>query len=147
MNDNRTSRPGEPDSFRPLDLIADDRARIYVAGFVGDFSGTAGKLQLLTPIDPSAVIPGDFNWDGQVDDLDLVQWEDSFAEDNQADADGDGDSDGAGFLVWQREVTAANAPQTGATVVPEPAGLVLCQLLSLSILLRGRADRWRSWIP
>ncbi len=73
-------------------------------------------------------IPGDFNGDGFVDDVDLPFWEAGFGLTSGAsaldgDADGDEDVDGNDFLGWQRGI--AFQPLAAANSVPEPTGFFL----------------------
>lgn len=93
--------------------------------------GTGTIYRLAT----DAVVPGDFDGDGDVDGDDLADWQASYGVNAGADADGDGDSDGADFLTWQRNFgrTAQDpAPLTGSIAVPEPATLGLIGLGLLS---------------
>jgi len=53
----------------------------------------------------SGDLDGDLDGDGDVDQSDLVQWENGFGLGSDADTDGDGDSDGADFLVVQQQYT------------------------------------------
>jgi hypothetical protein len=65
-------------------------------------------------------IPGDFDGDGSVGQLDLNLWQEAFGRvGNGGDADGDNDADGDDFLIWQRHatLTAPLAP------LPEPVTL------------------------
>ena len=76
--------------------------------------------------------PGDFDYDGDVDDDDLVAWHNGYgtgtgASMSDGDADGDTDSDAIDFLIWQRNQSASTALSAVATVVPEPATIfMLC---------------------
>lgn len=47
---------------------------------------------------------GDFNGDHEVKTNDLQIWENSYGDNNAADANGDGRSDSLDFLAWQRNV-------------------------------------------
>ena len=75
----------------------------------------------------------DFDGDNDVDDDDLVVWEQSVGINDQADADGDGDSDGFDFLIWQQQWGSGVAPISAAQAVPEPgtAGLLLVMAMVL----------------
>jgi hypothetical protein len=85
----------------------------------------------------------DFDIDGDVDGIDLAQWQGDYGVNGHSDADGDGDSDGADFLQWQRQL-GSGAPLTGAAaVVPEPTALRLLAVVaawSLSGRARSRRD-------
>lgn len=69
----------------------------------------------------AALVPGDFDVDGDVDAFDFVAWQANFplasgATLAQGDADGDEDVDGADFVVWQ-----TNFPYG----IPEPSAILL----------------------
>jgi hypothetical protein len=74
-------------------------------------------------------LAADFNQDGNVDSLDLAQWQGDYGLNADSDADEDGDTDGADFLVWQQQFGQSTLPlvasSTATTQVPEPAGLLL----------------------
>ena len=80
---------------------------------------------------------GDFNGDGFVDSIDLVDWwQNDFGNNDFSDADGDGDSDGNDFLIWQQTYTG---PPLTIAAVPEPSSLALCLVAaSLGGLMVGR---------
>jgi hypothetical protein len=91
------------------------------------FRGTppAGEQPVEVVVNDFAFLPltpGDFDNDGQADDVDLSRWKTGFGATRMADADGDRDSDGADFLVWQRSTGGGNF---AAAAIPEPAGMVL----------------------
>jgi hypothetical protein len=103
--------------------------------------------QMMYRLDVSAIpllfardLPGDFDHNGFVDGQDLVIWQQSYGDTENAiaDADGDGDSDGRDFLVWQRlhRPTLASAHS-----VPEPA---IAWLVPSLMLLAGMALRRRN---
>lgn len=59
-----------------------------------------------------SMTPGDFDQDGDVDDIDLSTWESGFGSLTNAtvstgDTDSDGDVDGSDFLTWQQNRSAA----------------------------------------
>jgi hypothetical protein len=72
-------------------------------------------------------LPADFNQDGDVDGLDLIEWQTAYGVNADGDADFDGDSDGRDYLIWQRQFGQSSMPLEGSSLaaVPEPAGLVL----------------------
>jgi hypothetical protein len=76
----------------------------------------------------------DFNHDGQVNVVDLEQWQQSFGTNGLADANGDGLSDGADFLAWQHQFS----DEPTSLTVPEPTPLTLAALASLFLCLRPR---------
>ncbi|MBL9164167.1 MAG: VPLPA-CTERM sorting domain-containing protein [Planctomycetaceae bacterium] len=69
-------------------------------------------------------LPGDFNGDLTVNNVDLGVWKGAFGATDAGDANDDGLSNGTDMLVWQRNagLTAASA---AAHAVPEPAGALL----------------------
>jgi hypothetical protein len=104
-----------------------------------NFAGAAGSINVSTPVES-----GDFNSDGAVNGLDLAAWKSGFGATGTAatkaagNADGDGDVDGRDFLIWQR---SAGPLAAGAIAsVPEPTGLVLLGIASLTSLWRIRSD-------
>jgi hypothetical protein len=82
-------------------------------------------------------IPGDFDFDGDVDGADFAIWANNFSTSNGAnvstgDADGDGDVDGADFIAWQTYFPTLPSP--GIAPVPEPTGWILA-IFSLAATL------------
>jgi hypothetical protein len=94
----------------------------------------------------SVAMASDFNLDGDVDQDDLLTWENSFGqtvglEMSDGDADADGDADGIDFLYWQRQFGSTTAALANAAVaIPEPAS---CSLVALAFLLIWPAARRR----
>ncbi len=84
------------------------------------------------------VHPADFDWDGDVDEMDLAKWETSYDNDDLADADGDGDSDGEDFLAWQRQYTGSLNALAVTKPVPEPVSAALLLSAGLCALSRRR---------
>ncbi len=84
--------------------------------------------------DPFVTLPGDYNGDGVVDEVDYNVWRGNFGDSTSLVADGNGDNvvDGADYLIWRKNVgktwqdlaTGAGGELAGAPV-PEPAALVL----------------------
>jgi len=92
--------------------------------------------------DPQAVfvppIPGDFNLDGSVDELDLPLWEAGYglqsgAGPGDGDANADGIVTGDDFLIWQENLGIGSA--LSAARVPEPTGLVFLSLGGAMVLM------------
>lgn len=73
-------------------------------------------------------LEADFNEDGNVDALDLAQWEGDYGLNDQSDADGDGDSDGDDLLFWQRQNGQSTLLTAASQAVPEPATALLLLL-------------------
>ena len=87
-------------------------------------------------------VPGDFDFDGDVDGPDLGTWRGAVRTSAAADADGDGDSDGADFLIWQQNQGADVTPIVAAgAVVPEPAGVALAAIGVASLFAARRRSR------
>ena len=86
------------------------------------------QIDVDTDVTVQGLVPGDFDTDFVVDDVDYGLWEASFAADAGADTDFDGDSDGIDFLDWQRylgsDYTSLPAVAAVSAAVPEPAGVV-----------------------
>ncbi|MDZ4656360.1 MAG: hypothetical protein SH868_02150 [Bythopirellula sp.] len=75
-------------------------------------------------------LEADFNQDGNVDGLDLAEWQGDYGLNSDSDADFDGDSDGRDFLIWQQQFGQSTLPLIAAStaVIPEPTGLLLATL-------------------
>jgi hypothetical protein len=85
-------------------------------------------------------LPGDFDYDGDVDGMDLGPWQASFGQLGaalDADADGDGAAGGSDFLIWQRVVDVGGGEEMGAAV-PEPSTSALAALAALAFSRRRR---------
>lgn len=82
------------------------------------------------------IIPADFDSNGTVDGVDLLQWESDYGINGDSDGDFDGDSDALDLLVWQRQA-GAGANLAAALVIPEPSTLGLCVVIALASLLRS----------
>ncbi len=107
--------------------VGDVRLSTYFGPF-GAGEVLIDNVELLAPMQE-----GDFDGDGDVDDVDLGLWRSSFGVDPGADGDSDGDSDLSDLLGWQRNYQQA-AP--AAAAVPEPASLAVC--LASAALAAGR---------
>ena len=85
----------------------------------------------------------DFDFDGDVDDDDLTEWETGYGMTGGAsfmdgDADDDNDVDGNDFLAWQQQYGSGLGPIVASTAVPEPAAAVSSYLCLVGALLVGR---------
>lgn len=90
-------------------------------------------------------LPGDFDYDGDVDGEDLETWQASYgansgASMNNGDADGDGDVDGRDYLAWQRNYQSPTTPPI--TSVPEPGTLLAGLILFAALLPRRPTSRF-----
>ena len=86
--------------------------------------------------------PGDFDNDGQVNNDDLLTWEQGFDMPSNAapangDADYDGDVDGWDFLMWQREYGTV-VPLSLESITPEPTTSALALAATLFFVGRRR---------
>ena len=73
--------------------------------------------------------PGDFNWDGTVDGLDLLKWQRGESPDPLSQAD---------LLDWQNNFGTNSLATANAAVVPEPSALLIALSFAVSILGRHR---------
>ena len=121
-----------PTSTTTIDSVIVDFARAQsTGGFVLD------EIYLAPP-----PLPGDYNRDGFVNDLDYDEWSSQFAIDSvdgglfesyrTADGNNDGRVDAADFTLWRNQKDVVTDPS--ATSVPEPLSLMLpglcCAFLS-----------------
>jgi gluconolactonase len=112
---------------------------------------TAGASLFRVGLNVVPKLPGDFDYDGDVDAADLAPWRAAFGQTGaalDADADGDGAVGGADFLAWQRRVDASPGDSPGVGV-PEPATWTsaACALTTLGAVgarMRRRARPNRS---
>jgi hypothetical protein len=85
------------------------------------------------------VVAGDYNGDGDVNDVDLFVWKSQFngapPADPNADGDNDGDVDGADFLIWQRNLSVGGALAASRSI-PEPSTGALSLAALASLLFR-----------
>jgi len=84
-------------------------------------------------------VPGDFNVDSFVNDVDFNIWSTGFgtasgAQLQDGDADGDEDVDGADFMIWQANFGTAPL----AATIPEPSSSALAILLLGVASWKGR---------
>ncbi|WP_197530582.1 CBM96 family carbohydrate-binding protein [Bythopirellula polymerisocia] len=96
--------------------------------------------QLMLSLNELALVT-DFNGDGTIDGVDLLDWQKGFGMTSGAtradgDADKDGDVDGRDFLLWQRSQGKSINPPTMLRAVPEPASILLTLSLLMASVLR-----------
>ena len=103
---------------------ASDEGLLTINGTPNGLSSSSYGPHLLVPV--TGATAGDFDTDGDVDAVDLAQWQGDFGINNESDADNDGDSDGADFLAWQRNLGAGAL--SASTAVPEPSCLAMLVL-------------------
>jgi hypothetical protein len=103
-----------------------DGMRVLTADGQGSFLvhyGTGGNTSNLVLSNFIAHVPGDFDFDGDVDGADFIAWQTHFPSTvgtagAGGDTDGDGDVDGADFHAWQTNFP--HDPSAGHSPVPEP---------------------------
>jgi hypothetical protein len=84
-------------------------------------------------------IPGDNDFDGDVDNQDLAVWQSAYGTNAFGDADGDGDTDGNDFVIWQGNLGADfSAVVATASAIPEPATIGLAVFAALGALHLAR---------
>lgn len=81
----------------------------------------------------------DFNADGEVDALDLADWELAYSTSSVGDADGDGITTGLDFLIWQEQFWRHTSAPSSVATVPEPTALVLCGEMLAVLSLRSKS--------
>jgi len=91
------------------------------------------------------VVAGDYDGDGDVDDVDLFVWTSQFGVGTpppppNGDGDSDGDVDGNDFLIWQRNLGAGGASIAGGSI-PEPTAFLLTMAALVPLLGRHRRRR------
>ena len=126
VNVTEPAAPGlEVDSFSYDTSLIVDQPDTYL--FWDELHPTTAAHALLAEYALDLVtFSADFNFDGQVDGIDLAMWEASYGVNALADADGDGDSDGLDFLEWQGQFgSGVSAIEAVGSVVPEPNSLVI----------------------
>ncbi|MCC7474745.1 MAG: hypothetical protein IT425_05075 [Pirellulales bacterium] len=83
------------------------------------------------PLEPY-VIPGDYNRDALVDNVDYQVWRSQYGETTgwlSADGNGDGIVDTADYVFWRKHLAGGPGSGTGAAaVIPEPMALALVAL-------------------
>jgi hypothetical protein len=135
------------DNHPPAELNLDDwpiASLEFWDGYFEDPTATniEAEIYSLTPI-TAPHIPGDYDYDGDVDADDYYGWKDHYGggELLYADGNGDGSVDAADYVVWRDRFGQTTGSTSGAnakTTVPEPAAWVQLIVAALSIRLRGR---------
>jgi hypothetical protein len=119
---------------------ADIRIQVGADGELYILSKSDGMIRAITGPEP---LPGDYDYDGVVDDGDYETWKAAYGTTVPrfglwADGNADGVVDAADYTVWRDHVLGAgNGSQAAA---PEPAAAVL---LVVGALLAGLPIRWR----
>lgn len=106
--------------------------RNYTGGTIMD-----ANLANVTRIIERNLAPGDYNFDGVVNNADYLVWKNSYGSTTAAEADGNGDGvvNAADYTVWRNSMAGAAQSVT----IPEPtsAAIVALGLLSAGFRRRG----------
>ncbi len=105
---------------------------LFVQGnYSGNLANEGGVIQLVaadnTVIDEaSTILPGDYNYDQVVDELDYLVWKGHFGSTTQLAADGNGDGivNMGDFLVWRNNLGATTLPPAAAVAMADEIELV-----------------------
>jgi hypothetical protein len=124
-------------------LIGDGDSMIVVYRVFENNNGMPGRLVgasynafNMTAFEVPQPLPGDYDFDDDVDGADLGVWKSQFGQTGaglNADGDIDGDVDGNDFLTWQRQLGSGLPP---SAAIPEPPSFlvlltaVLCAMAS-----------------
>lgn len=147
------------ESFQIVDITGTQSgmfAGLADGGLVGNFGGVdlfidydGGDGNDVVLFTAAVNLPGDFNEDGDVNEVDLAAWEANYgladsATHMQGDANGDLVVDGADFLLWQLDFTGSTIVAASKTV-PEPTSWLLMLASVASLICRQRVcfDRRR----
>ena len=100
-----------------------------------NYLGNIVQLEVIN----SPLFTADFDNDGDVDGMDLAEWQGDYGLNADSDVEPDGDSDGLDFLEWQRQFGSGVAPAVAFnTSVPEPSTGILFLLAASSLISRRR---------
>jgi hypothetical protein len=95
---------------------------------------------MLADLNGPPINPGDFDEDGDIDNVDLGVWRGAYGLNDLADADGDGNSNGADFLAWQRHFNWAES-STVITVPESPTWVLLFNAITGLGIFKLRSRR------
>ena len=129
-----------PDLSLPTELHLDDwpfAKMVFSDLYFEDVGGTRLEAEIysLTPVEVT-LLPGDYNYDGNVDGKDHYGWKASYdsTTDLYADGNGDGIVDAADYVVWRRAVSSSVSETTSHITVPEPMTLVFAALALIQLV-------------
>jgi hypothetical protein len=120
-------------------------AIVFWDAYFADETATqvVAEIYSLTPaLDPH--IPGDYDYDGDVDHDDYFGWKTTYGEfgdwyQHYADGNGDDSVDAADYTVWRNHLgTTANAGISAVSDVPEPHTMLIAALALGSVSNRRR---------
>ncbi|MEX2093457.1 MAG: PEP-CTERM sorting domain-containing protein, partial [Pirellulales bacterium] len=117
---------------------ADIRIAVDADGELYILSKSDGMIRAITGPEP---LPGDYNYDGVVDDGDYETWKAAYGTTVPrlglwADGNQDGFVDAADYTVWRDHATVAGG---GSLSVPEPASALLLAAAAVIFCARRRA--------
>jgi glucose/arabinose dehydrogenase len=120
-----TPNVGSP--FGPVSMGEDAKGNLYFAFFSGEVYRIA----------TNALLKGDFDADGDVDDDDLDVWKAAFGSalpNPAADGNGNGVADAADYVTWRKNLgMSVHAGAGSGAAVPEPIAVIyVIQLIGLS---------------
>lgn len=82
------------------------------------------ELPVLPWKEEGMFLSADLDFNGRVDEEDLLIWRQSYPDSAAGDMDGDGKTTGSDFLVWQRQAGLSNGTESSQQIVPEPSSFV-----------------------
>lgn len=115
----------------------------------------AGNLYIITisgailRVDTDALIAGDYNADGVVDDEDHVVWKEAFGDGAGSLADGnkDGIVDAADYTIWRDHVGSTALNPSASKTVPEPTTMVLFGAAAVLLVVVFRFAKGKLALP
>ncbi|MCI0334832.1 MAG: PQQ-dependent sugar dehydrogenase [Planctomycetes bacterium] len=122
---------------RVVSFAEDSKGNMYIVDL-----GTGGSTGEVYRILTNKLLAGDYNADGEVDNLDYTVWQTTFGTatgNRPADGNGNGVVDVADYAIWRKHLGASvHASAGGGASVPEPtmAGILLIALAGISALFR-----------
>jgi glucose/arabinose dehydrogenase len=130
--------PNVGSPFGPVSMGEDAKGNLYVAFFSNEVYRIA----------TNALLKGDFDADGDVDDDDFDVWKAAFGSplpNPAADGNGNGIADAADYVVWRKNLGASvHTGAGGGAAVPEPVTLAyIFQFVVLSAMAAMFRNRSR----
>lgn len=122
----------------PINTIIDST---YPTGRVGlffneDSDGHTGIFRYANAQD-TPILPGDFDSDQDVDDVDLAQFSSSYGLNGLGDANFDGNTNGKDYLEWARNF-GTDLSFVATVQIPEP---ISSSLILVAAMIGGRRNR------